>query len=434
MEVNKKMSIRTIEYTVTTSGITPAELQEGVTQKDHNTTNLMFTFDEDLKEELQSLLSPNKILLYRFDVYMPHRKVEGVPTQFELPESISDDVTIEYSIPNYFTQEAGLLKIVFVITVASLFGEVKTDMELYSYASLLTVKPLPDRMGGANPESISTLAFAAIDAKEKTLEAERITEQLKETVAELKDLTVEAKNETQAARFALEHSAEFIFNGGTAFNVNEPDVEVKSNKVNTLSALSTNEQYPGAKCVYDGLKEINNKFNETFDVGDRFEIIHTYIPAVLSGGSGEITAFIKLDKPLNDSVNGITVSARTGLGADGVGAIIRGIGGYTYQQINGIKYGAITGTIDLMSRNYFPVDGNRPQGEIETHFDAVIPLVGDNDGNRIADRNQMFISLYALENENKKVWQIDGTNGVSATASNNTPIILDLYNLRFEFT
>ncbi len=133
------MAVKTIEYTVSESGISPATVMQGGTQGDHNATELAFTLTDEFLNMLAQL-SDTGALYYRFDGYSGTGIMN--PT---VPEQILLDgkpLTLSYPLENWITKDGGNITVNLVISLES---EEETGLELYSFPALLRLKPRSGR-------------------------------------------------------------------------------------------------------------------------------------------------------------------------------------------------------------------------------------------------------------------------------------------------
>ena len=208
--------IRNIVYTVNENGIAPNTVQFGGVQGDHNVTNVKIYLSSSLISELRKIQEEkNGDLFYRLDRY----NGEGLVWSTEpspLPEAY-----INYDLEEWITRYGGVIKLILVITLKTADG---TELELYTFPATMKLKdrPLASPVEGENQESITGLAVATKENAAKAVQAANDAQ--------------EAAERTEAARFALEGGAEWIFDGGTPKNAFSIDLVVD----NEMSDHSTN--------------------------------------------------------------------------------------------------------------------------------------------------------------------------------------------------
>ena len=210
--------IRNIVYTVNENGITPNTVQFGGVQGDHNVTNVKIYLSSSLLSELRKIQEEkNGDLFYRLDRY----NGEGLVWATE-PAPLPNDY-INYDLEEWITRYGGVIRLILVITLKTADG---TELELYTFPATMKLKdrPLARPVEGGNQESVTGLAVATKENAEKA----------SKSAAEAQ----EAAERTEAARFALEGGAEWIFDGGTPKNAIGIDLvvdnEMSDNSTNTV--------------------------------------------------------------------------------------------------------------------------------------------------------------------------------------------------------
>lgn len=189
------MAVRTIKFTVAENGITPSVKQFGGVQGDHRSTEVIFELLPQLFSDIRTQAEElGGSAIYRIDGY----DGEGGVARSETSPLTANE--IQYYLEEWITRYGGTVRIVLVI---SLFKDDTTEMELYSFPALLSLKNLPDGKdtSGENYESMSTLSEVARESAEKA---------------------IEAAGKTEAARFALENGSTFIFDGNGTFGAVKP--------------------------------------------------------------------------------------------------------------------------------------------------------------------------------------------------------------------
>lgn len=128
------MAIRRIEYTVAAEGISPATVQQGGIQGEHNATELLFKLDDTLLEAVRKEAGEDKVY-YRFETYNgAGNKVSTEPIEL-------DNNSFSFLLKNTLTRFGGNIQIVFVISVIK---DESAEMVLYSYPAILKLKNKPD--------------------------------------------------------------------------------------------------------------------------------------------------------------------------------------------------------------------------------------------------------------------------------------------------
>ena len=210
------MAIRTVEFSVTQSGIAPAVKQFGGVQGEHRSTKAVFKLDSELYSSIvQQADDASGSAVYRIDGYDGEGGVSRSETS---PLSGSE---VSYYLEEWITRYGGTVKAVLVVSVLK---DDTTEMELYSFPALLQLKNLPagTDTSGESYESMSTLSQAAKDAAERASQSAQAAE--------------DAQNATELARFALENGSTVIFDGNGTFGLADPVFVVDE----TLSESSGN--------------------------------------------------------------------------------------------------------------------------------------------------------------------------------------------------
>ena len=195
------MAVRTIKFTVAENGITPAVKQFGGVQGDHRSTEVIFELSPQLFSDIRTQAEElGGSAIYRIDGY----DGEGGVSRSETSPLTGSEVS--YYLEEWITRYGGTVKAVLVVSVLK---DDTTEMELYSFPALLSLKNLPDGKDtdGENYESMSTLSEVARVSAEKA---------------------VETAGKTEAARFALENGSTFIFDGNGTFGEVDPVFVVDS--------------------------------------------------------------------------------------------------------------------------------------------------------------------------------------------------------------
>lgn len=148
------MAIKTIEYTVDITGVTPATEQFGGTQGDHKVTTLEFVLADKLYATVTGESETGKIM-YRFDVYDGEGGIWS-----SVPAEITEN-SVNLTLEEKHTRFGGKITVYLVLTVLSEDGA--TETELYSFPAVLRFNNKPDGtyQEGESYESISSLAESA---------------------------------------------------------------------------------------------------------------------------------------------------------------------------------------------------------------------------------------------------------------------------------
>lgn len=208
------MAVRTVEFSVSRNGITPAYKQFGGVQGDHRSTKLIFTLDTELytavTEEAEGI---GGSAVYRFDGY------DGEGGVFRSDTSPLTGNEVSYYLEEWITRYGGTVKAVLVISVLK---DDTAEMELYSFPALLQLKSLPfgTDTGGENLESMSSLTQSAKEAAERAAQSAQEAE--------------DAQNATELARFAIENGSTIVFDGNGTFGLADP-VFVVDDELSTAS-------------------------------------------------------------------------------------------------------------------------------------------------------------------------------------------------------
>lgn len=146
------MAIRkSIEFSVSKTGISPSTYQNIGIQSDHNVSEVVFNLDQDLYHSL----TENAIgdILYRFDGYT----ASGEMKSSEYYHLSFENTPLIYSVSEWLTHSGGDVKVVLVITDIS---NGKTHFEFNAPPALLRFSYKPESVGEASEsvESLTTLA------------------------------------------------------------------------------------------------------------------------------------------------------------------------------------------------------------------------------------------------------------------------------------
>lgn len=157
------MAVRTITYTVTADGVSPASIQSAGVQNDMNVTELIFDFNA-LKS---GIMISGTELRYRFDC------VDGAGGKFSTESNEVDYETFkaEFVIGEALTRYGGNVSVCLVLTRIgkNKQGEDVTEAEMYCHPVNIRLKASPQghHTDGGDRESITTLAKNTKAAAEK---------------------------------------------------------------------------------------------------------------------------------------------------------------------------------------------------------------------------------------------------------------------------
>ena len=155
---DKNMAIKTLRYTVNTDGISPNYERRAGMQYDHKKTNLQFTLESKLYDEIIGLLG-DASAVYRFDCYDGEGKLHT--------GALNDLVSISlkpYELEYWVTKFGGKLKVNLVITIT------RDDLTIkeWSYEVVLYLEDLPETdIDEAKYQSLATLATITSDTAQK---------------------------------------------------------------------------------------------------------------------------------------------------------------------------------------------------------------------------------------------------------------------------
>ncbi len=154
LEGGKQMAIKTIEYEVNITGITPATEQFGGTQGDHRVTQLNYELKGELFDSMLSAAGSGRVM-YRFDIY------DGEDVLWSSDATELNDPNLSIELEERHTRFGGKITVYLVITVLTEDNE--TDMELYSFPSVLRLKNRPDGtyQDGEDHDSVAGLVEIA---------------------------------------------------------------------------------------------------------------------------------------------------------------------------------------------------------------------------------------------------------------------------------
>lgn len=270
------MAIETIKYTVEASGINPKVRQCGGVQGDHEKVQLEFQISDSLYNYLDLFAKEKGCLIYyRLDRYNGEGKCEPTSAQ-ELASKI-----IVYPLEEWITRYGGIIKVVLVLTI----GDEKTTLtEMYNFPAILSLKSRPTG-SELNPKQYQSMSIMSAEARSAA-------EKAKADAARAE----EAAERTEAARFALEKGAEFIFDGNSD---TAPDVKL----VIENSISETSENPVQSKIIAEELSKIRKRVDEAIievnKISDRTDIYMVKSGdnyRIWSDGTGECWHQIFLNK------------------------------------------------------------------------------------------------------------------------------------------
>ena len=251
------MAIRTIEFLVSESGITPSAQQFGGIQGEHNATELLFSLDSGLREKILAEADDGSRIVYRFDAYDGSGgMVSGAP------EPLGDGA-LSFSISEWQTRFGGNVSVYLVIT--EIMND-ETEMELYSFPAVLRLKSRPDSspVEDASRESLSALV--------------EVSKSAAESAASSALSALESQLKTEQSKVALENGSEFVFLGGNAFGSVGVDLVIDDE----LSAVSDNTVKN--KVITEALK---NVLLAAHPIGSYYWSEQSTNPSELFGGRWE---------------------------------------------------------------------------------------------------------------------------------------------------
>lgn len=269
------MSVRTINFNITASGISPNVEQFGGVQGEHRVTELKFTLSDELKAALISAKPENGEVFYRFDAYNGADEFyPGEPTAF------SDNAELLYPLEETVTRHAGLIKVHLVFTAVEYNGEgvMSTAQELYSFPALIRLRMLSGRtLYEREYQSMTTLSLSAKSDAQKA-EEHKTAAQNAATAAE--GSASGAKQSSDAAGEALEGIKKEIANFNSSidqtYNPKSANAQSgkavaealrdKADKATTLAGYGITDGITSCdtslleelKTVVDGFSEDNN--------------------------------------------------------------------------------------------------------------------------------------------------------------------------------
>lgn len=225
------MAIKTLRYTITTDGLTPAFERSGGTQSDHKVTALQFELSNTLYESLLGQIGDGRAV-YRFDCY----DGEGALHSGETNELLSAQLK-PYELEYWVTKFGGKLTVCVII---SIINSENTMLEFLNCEAKLNLKNLPDAIFEDDEyKSMSTLADTV---KEKSEAANAAMEE-----------AVAALNEIRSIKLALEN-AEWVFDS------NEPNSEIDIEFVIDGELDETSNNALANRVITEKFGAVDNKF------------------------------------------------------------------------------------------------------------------------------------------------------------------------------
>lgn len=228
------MAIKTLRYTVSEDGISPAIERSAGMQYDHKKTQLQFSLNKELYDSLLTEIE-NGNIIYRFDCYdgenMIHRS-----DFMQLNDMTLEPYLLEYSV----TKFGGKIRVCLVITTSK---DGYTDTENYIGNAVVYLKNLPESADNSNEyKSMSTLAENAENNANTAISAMETANKALEEIKELK--------------LALDN-AEWVFDGNeskTEIDVNFiVENELRKNSKNAISNGVVTEKF---EKLYDDFTKI----------------------------------------------------------------------------------------------------------------------------------------------------------------------------------
>ncbi|MBR7070919.1 MAG: hypothetical protein IKI29_01975 [Clostridia bacterium] len=224
------MAIRTLTFSLNERGIDPASVQFAGLQGEHSATGLRFLLEEVFYQFLLTKVGQGQSLVYRIDAF------DSTGAVFRTASQLLSAAEVTFPIEENLTRNGGQAK---VFLILSLLDETQhTEMELYSFPALLQFESTPQPIGetGQSRESLSSLENSA---KEAAKTAQSQAQAASATAAEIQQLKAQIellKQQTVAARMALEQGAEFFLDGGNAASNYQIQLAVDD----ALSSISEN--------------------------------------------------------------------------------------------------------------------------------------------------------------------------------------------------
>lgn len=200
------MSIRTVQFNLTATGISPSAIQSAGIQGEHNATLIQFVLDYALMLKIQHVAGDDTPL-YRIEA------VNGAGEKFstEPKELISD--TVEFLLTNQLTQSGTDIRIYLVISVLK---NDDTLLDLYSFPAVLSLISLP------NGTEVCVKEYTGLTELYKG--AQKHAQAAADSAAKA-EFNAER---TEQAKLTLESGNDFLFVGGDASAAMNMDLVVDS--------------------------------------------------------------------------------------------------------------------------------------------------------------------------------------------------------------
>ncbi len=260
------MSVTTIKYEVSPTGITPSTVQFGGTQGDNKATEIQVELNSSIAENVKRKVADvitsggEGKAVYRFDGY----DGEGNVVHGN-PKELTDGIMLTYPLEEWLTRYGGVITVYLVITV--IVDDI-TEMELYSFPMKLRLNNTPDAPYSQSRESISVLA-ENIKANAKVAE-------------DAANAAMAALEKLNLMRAELEGGAEWVFDGGLP---NE-EIDIRF-LIDTVFNRESNNAVSG-KAIGEALDNLRKEiFLEAHPVGSYFWSSKLTSPEKLFGGTWE---------------------------------------------------------------------------------------------------------------------------------------------------
>lgn len=228
------MAIRTINYSVSSDGISPKTEQRAGLQSEHAVTQLVFTLDNTLYQALLDEKQDGDTLVYRFDC------IDSTGGTVRTESTELTDSVITFTVGENLTRNGGKARVYLVISRYNAVEE--TEIEMLSFPARLRFENVPASDNGNSRESLSTLTEAAKNAAKRSKESAESAKQSADTAEKLIDKVKDDITELQ--------------NGGYV-----ADAQKISEKINDW----LNAHPEATTTVQDGsilLKHLNNELKE----------------------------------------------------------------------------------------------------------------------------------------------------------------------------
>ena len=316
------MAIRTINYSVSSDGISPKTEQRAGLQSEHAVTQLVFTLDNTLYQALLDEKQDGDTLVYRFDC------IDSTGGTVRTDTAELTDSVITFTVGENLTRNGGKARVYLVVSRYN--AEEETEIEMLSFPARLRFENVPASDNGNSRESLSTLTEAAKNAAKRSKESAESAKQSADTAEKLIDKVKDDITELQ--------------NGGYV-----ADAQKISEKINDW----LNAHPEATTTVQDGsilLKHLNNELKEYISasvnvkdfgaVGDGITNDEQAIKNAFDYAINNLPCEVYFPKGEYGILNGgITVKMPLGSG----GLTVRG-DGYNLSKIKYLKDWATNGT------------------------------------------------------------------------------------------